>query len=302
MANMAADRFGVLPSSVLVASTGVIGRHLPVDLLKGGIERVSLSVNGGHDMAKAIMTTDTVPKEIAVMAGKYVIGGIAKGAGMIHPDMATMLCFLATDARVEVNSLQQALHQAVDKSFNLISVDGDTSPNDTVLMLANGLCGGDEIIAGSEEADVFQQALVTVCTYLAKAIARDGEGATKIIEVRVSGAKTLSDARLAARTVISSPLVKTAIHGCDPNWGRIVAAVGRSGADLVESSLDLELAGISVVKSGMPLDFNKDELARLLHKNEIFIHLNFNLGQAEATAWGCDLSAEYVSINSEYTT
>jgi glutamate N-acetyltransferase/amino-acid N-acetyltransferase len=302
MANMAADRFGVLPSGVLVASTGVIGRHLPVDLLKGGIERVSLSVNGGHDMAKAIMTTDTVPKEIAVMAGKYVIGGIAKGAGMIHPDMATMLCFLATDARVEVNTLQQALNQAVDKSFNMISVDGDTSPNDTVLMLANGLCGGDEIIAGSEEADIFQQALVTVCTYLAKAIARDGEGATKIIEVRVSGAKTTSDARLAARTVISSPLVKTAIHGCDPNWGRIVAAAGRSGAELVESKLDLELAGIPVVKSGMPLDFNKDELAGLLHKNEVFVHLNFNLGQAEATAWGCDLSAEYVSINSEYTT
>jgi glutamate N-acetyltransferase/amino-acid N-acetyltransferase len=298
----AAAKLGVDMADVLIASTGVIGRRLPVDLLNSAISRIVLSRDGGHDMAKAIMTTDTVPKECAVETEGFIIGGIAKGAGMIHPNMATMLSFLATDAPVELGFLQESLKEAVDKSFNMISVDGDTSPNDSVILLANGLCGGETIKSGIERAQLFQKALDAVCIHLAKAVARDGEGATKLIEVRVSGAASMSDAIMAARTITSSPLVKSAIHGSDPNWGRIVVAAGRSGAELVESKIQLEIGGVQVVCDGMPLPFDKDQLIDVLDQGEVQLALNLNLGTFSATAWGCDLSAEYVAINSEYTT
>jgi glutamate N-acetyltransferase/amino-acid N-acetyltransferase len=302
MAAAAAAKVGVNIKDVLVASTGVIGPRLPVNLLNSAISRIVLSEDGGHDMAKAIMTTDTVSKECAVTSGGFVIGGIAKGAGMIHPNMATMLSFLATDAPVELGFLVDCLKQAVDKSFNMVSVDGDTSPNDSVILLANGLSGGETIKCDTERARLFQEALDAVCIHLAKSVARDGEGATKLIEVNVSGAASISDARIAARTITSSPLVKSAIHGSDPNWGRIVVAAGRSGAELVESKMALDISSIPVVRDGVPLPFDKDKLIGALDCDEVQIDLNLNLGSFSATAWGCDLSAEYVAINSEYTT
>jgi glutamate N-acetyltransferase/amino-acid N-acetyltransferase len=250
------------------------------------------------------MTTDTVPKEVAVRAGEseFVIGGIAKGSGMIHPQLATLLCLLTTDAAVEIDFLKAALRQAVDISFNMISIDGDTSPNDMALIMANGLAGGEVIRQGTKQADVFQQALDRVCLYLAKSIARDGEGASKLIEVSVDGASSVAEARLAARTIVASPLVKAAVHGNDPNWGRILAAVGRSGVEVVEAKIDLSLGDISVVRGGSPLPFDKKDVVAVLTGSEVAIRLNLNLGSAAATAWGCDLSEEYVTINSQYMT
>ena len=306
MANLAAEAVGVPAEDVLVASTGVIGQRLPMKLIQDGIKRITLSTNGGHELVRAIMTTDTIPKEIALAVSdgenSFIIGGVAKGSGMIHPNLATMLCFLTTDAAVDIDFLKLALKKAADISFNMISVDGDTSPNDTVLIMANGMAGNDPISAGSQQAGIFQQALDQVCIYLAKSIARDGEGATKLIEVTVSGALTITEARLAARTIVSSPLVKAAIHGNDPNWGRILVAAGRSGAEVVEPKLDLYLGNICLVKAGCPLSFDKEEVVRVLASAEVPINLQLNLGTATATAWGCDLSEEYVTINSQYTT
>jgi glutamate N-acetyltransferase/amino-acid N-acetyltransferase len=247
------------------------------------------------------MTTDTVPKEVAVKAGGFTVGGIAKGAGMIHPNMATMLCFIATDAAIDAKTLTNALRWSADKSFNMISVDGDTSTNDTVLVLANGT-SGKFIKTGSANAALFQEALDAVCIDLAKAVARDGEGATRLIEVTVRGAKTRFEARDAARTIVSSSLVKTAIHGGDPNWGRVIAAAGRSKAAVEEGKLSLSMGGIPVLLGGAPLEFDRERLSSLIRQKEVVIDLNLNLGQAAATAWGCDLSAEYVSINADYTT
>ncbi|MBI3041069.1 MAG: bifunctional glutamate N-acetyltransferase/amino-acid acetyltransferase ArgJ [Chloroflexi bacterium] len=306
MATLAANGIGVAPEDVLVASTGVTGQPLPMALIRAGISQIILSQDGGHELARAIMTTDTVPKETAVAAAvggnEFTIGGIAKGSGMIHPDLATMFCFLATDAAVELDFLKTALRRAVDASFNMISVDGDTSPSDMVLVMANGLAGNEAIAADSQPADTFQQALDQICIHLARAIARDGEGATRLIEVTVAGAISVTDARLAARTIVSSPLVKTAVHGADPNWGRIMAALGRSGAEVMESKIDLYLGDISVVKGGRPLPFSEPNVIRVLKKSEVPIRLDLNLGTASATAWGCDLSEEYVAINSQYMT
>ncbi len=306
MADLAARGIGVSPEDVLVASSGVIGQPLPMNLIRTAINRIALSANGGHELARAIMTTDTLPKEAAIAVrvdeSEFTIGGVAKGAGMIHPDLATMLCFLTTDATVNIDFLKPALRKAVDISFNMVSVDGDTSTNDMVLIMANGLGGSEPITLSSAQCDVFQQALNQMCIYLAKSIARDGEGASKLIEVTVSGAPSEAEARLAARTVVSSPLVKTAIHGNDPNWGRVIAAVGRSGVEVVESNIDLYIGDISVVKGGRPLPFNKQKAVRILKRSEVPISVNLNLGTATATAWGCDLSEEYVTINSQYTT
>ncbi len=302
MATAAAEKVGASLGEVLVASTGVIGRRLPVDLLNAAISQVILSKDGGHQMAKAIMTTDTMPKEIAVESGGFIIGGIAKGAGMIHPNMATMLSFLTTDAYIETGFLSASLKEAVEVSFNMISVDGDTSPNDTVILLSNGMAGASLIESGSDMAHRFQQALNAVCIHLAKAVARDGEGATKLIEVNVRGASSMTDAKLAARTITTSPLVKTAVHGNDPNWGRIVVAAGRSGAEIVESKMWLDISGIPVVRDGMPIPFDTDKLVEALKLADVQINLDLNLGPYSATAWGCDLSAEYVSINADYTT
>jgi len=306
MAKLAAEGMGLSPEDVLVASTGVIGQPLPMKLIRAGIERIALSADGGHKLAKAMITTDTVPKETAVAVtidgSGFAIGGVAKGSGMIHPNLATLLCFLTTDAAVDLDFLKLALRKAVDISFNMISIDGDTSPNDMVLIMANGLAGNEPISPSSGQADTFQQALDKVCIYLAKSIARDGEGATKLIEVTVNGAISVAEARLAARTVVSSPLVKAAVHGSDPNWGRIIAAVGRSGVEVVETKIDLYIGDICVVQEGRPLPFSKQSLVRVLDRSEVPVGLNLNLGTATATAWGCDLSEEYVTINSQYTT
>jgi len=304
MAKLAAEVIGASPEDVLVASTGVIGQPLPMERLRAGMKQIVLTRDGGHELARAMMTTDTVPKEAAVDVddGKFVIGGVAKGSGMIHPDLATLLCFLTTDASVDISFLKLALRKAVDISFNMVSIDGDTSPNDMVLMMANGLAGNESISPGSRQADAFQQALNQLCVHLAKSIAGDGEGATKLIEVSVNGAPSMAEARLAARVVVSSPLVKAAIHGNDPNWGRIIAALGRSGVEVVESKIDLYLGNICLFRAGCPLPYDEKEAVGVLDKSEVSIVLNLNLGSAAATAWGCDLSEEYVTINSQYAT
>jgi glutamate N-acetyltransferase/amino-acid N-acetyltransferase len=302
MATLAARQVGVAAESVLVASTGVIGTLLPMDRIETGIKKITLTSEGGHDIARAIMTTDTVPKEAAVKTGGFTMGGMAKGAGMIHPELATLLVFLTTDAEVEAGFLRQALRKAADMSFNMLSVDGDNSTNDTVLIMANGLAGGQPIKQGSRRTGVFQQALNKVCIYLAKALARDAEGATKLIEVNVCGAVNTRDARRAARTIVGSALVKAAVHGSDPNWGRIIAAAGRSGAALDDGKLELYIGSTRLVKDGSPVPFEEKEVVGHLDGKEVFIKLNLHLGKAEATAWGCDLSEEYVKINAEYTT
>ncbi len=306
MADLAAENIGVSAEDILVASTGVIGQRLPMKLIRAGIKQVVLSADDCHKLARAIMTTDTLLKEtaVAVRVGQnnFIIGGMAKGSGMMHPNLATLLCFLTTDAAVEVDFLKVALQKAAGVSFNMVSIDGDTSPNDMVLIMANGMARNEPISPGSRQAGAFQQALDQVCIYLAKSIARDGEGATKLIEVTVSGALTITEARLAARTVVSSPLVKAAVHGNDPNWGRILAAVGRSGVEVVETKIDLYLDNICIVRGGCPLSFDKEEVVRVLADAEVPINLQLNLGTATATAWGCDLSEEYVTINSQYMT
>ena len=307
MADLAARNLGVSPEAVLVASTGVIGKRLPMDLIKTGIKRIKVSRGGGHKLARAIMTTDTVPKEAAVAVsadgGEFVIGGTAKGSGMLHPNLATFLCFLTTDAAVGPDFLKHALRKAADVSFNMVSIDGDTSTNDMALIMADGMAdGGRAISPGSRQAEVFQAALNRLCIHLAKNIARDGEGASQLIEVNVSGASSFTDAGLVARTIAGSPLVKTAVHGNDPNWGRIIAAAGRSGVEVMESRIDLSIGGICLVKAGCPVSFNEADVVRVLGGSEVAINLELNLGTAKATAWGCDLSGEYVAINSEYTT
>jgi len=306
MAEAAAKTLGLPPENVLVASTGVIGQPLPIERLREAIGRMTPTRDGGHDLARAIMTTDTSPKEIAVEVAigeaTATVAGIAKGSGMICPNMATMLAFLTTDAAVDAALARAALREAVDESFNMVAVDNDTSTNDMVLLLANGLAGNEPLQAGSEYAAVFQAALRQVCVHLARWIARDGEGATKLMEVTVEGALTLDQARAAARTVATSSLVKAAIHGNDPNWGRIAAAVGRSGAEMDWSKTDLYLEGLCLVRGGCPEQFSQPQVRRLLSAAEVRVKVCLNLGAESATAWGCDLSAEYVRINADYLT
>jgi glutamate N-acetyltransferase/amino-acid N-acetyltransferase len=302
MAALAAQHTGVKPEETLAASTGVIGTPLPMERLREAIPKIVVSQEGGHDLARAIMTTDTVPKEAAVKGDGFTIGGIFKGAGMIYPDLATMLCFLTTDAPVETAFLRQALRKAAGISFNMMSVDNDSSTNDTVVLLANGRAGGETITNKGRRAEAFQQALNKLCIYLAKEGARDGEGATKLIEVRVSGAASLKDARLAARTIVSSMLVKSAVNGSDPNWGRVLAAAGRSGADIAPEKMELYIGGTRVVERGEPIPFSKKDAVRHLDGKEVLIALDLHLGRGAATAWGCDLSEEYMKTNAEYTT
>ena len=302
----AAEHLGLKPEEVLIGSTGVIGVELPVALIRTGIRRIEVSQDGGHDLARAILTTDTGPKACAASFechGKSVsIGGIAKGAGMIHPNMATMLCFLTTDAQVPAPFLQKVLKRAVDSSFNMLSVDGDTSTNDTVLLFANGAADAASIEEGSPEGELFEEAVSLVCTHLTKEIARNGEGATRLIEVVVEKAATLPSARLAARTVVSSSLVKSAIHGADPNWGRILAALGRSGAEVKEESIALYVNEVCIMEEGRPVPFHRDAVVALMQGPEVSMRIRLNLGEGYATAWGCDLSEEYVTFNSAYTT
>lgn len=299
MAELVGEGVGVEAEDVLVASTGVIGVPLPMEKIRLSVENIILARDGGNQLARAIMTTDSFPKEAAVRVkdgkAEFSIGGAAKGSGMIHPNLATLLCFISTDAAVEKGFLRKALKKAVDASFNMISVDGDTSPNDMVLVMANGL-------AGDVPTDAFESALEQLCIHLAKRLASDGEGATKLIEMTVSGAADLSQARIAAKAVVSSSLVKAAVYGADPNWGRIMAAVGRSGVEVKESKFDLYVGKIALVKSGKPLPFDKSAVIKLLKDKEVIFSANLNLGSGQATAWGCDLSPEYVTINSQYMT
>jgi len=306
MTSLAAKLIGAEAQDVLVASTGVIGKLLPMRSIRESVRQIALSPEGGHDFAVAIMTTDRVAKEIAFSVtdgdAKYTIGGVAKGSGMIHPNMGTMFGFITTDAAVEPVFMKAALRRIVDDSFNMVSVDGDTSPSDSVILMANGLAKNKPISAGTPSARLFGQALERVCVYLAREIARDGEGATKLIEVTVESAKTRADARLAARTVTTSSLVKTAVHGADPNWGRVLAAVGRSGAAVTESKTDVIIGDIVVLKGGRPQEYPEDEVVKVFQRGEVPIKVVLNIGNGSAVAWGCDLSKEYVTINSQYMT
>jgi glutamate N-acetyltransferase/amino-acid N-acetyltransferase len=296
----------VKEQEVLVASTGMIGVELPMAPIRSGMEKIELARDGGGSFARAIITTDTHTKEMAVsfkLGGKAcTIGAAAKGAGMIHPNMATMLCFIATDAAVAPGFLQPALKAAADRSFNQITVDGDTSTSDTVVLLANGKAGNKPIAAGAPEAALFSEALTAVCVYLAKSIARDGEGATKLIEVQVESAASWEDARLAARTIAASPLVKSAVHGADPNWGRVMAALGRSGAKVEESKVALAMNDIWMFDNGAPVPFFQEAARVSMQEPEVRIVVRLNQGKHSATAWGCDLTEDYVRFNSEYTT
>ncbi len=303
---LAAKHLDLDPDEVAICSTGVIGVELPMALIRAGIPKIELSPRGGHDLARAILTTDTRPKEAAVsfrQGSRTVnIGGIVKGAGMIHPNMATMLSFITTDAEMEQGLLQRALKEAVDQSFNMVSVDGDTSPNDTVLLLANGAAGAGPIMASTPEYAKFLEALTALTVHLAKEIARDGEGAHRLLEVVVEGAVTLEEARMAARTIVSSNLVKAAVHGADPNWGRVVTALGRSGAEMDADRIDLYINDVCILYQGTPIPFHKDAVVAIMRGPQVSFRVCLNLGQARATAWGCDLSEDYVTINSAYTT
>ena len=306
MTVLAAAKTGATAAEILVCSTGVIGVELPMSLIRSGVEQIELSGGGGSDLAKAIMTTDTRPKAAAVsfdLGGRTAhLGGIAKGSGMIHPNMATMLSFLTTDAAVERDFLQQALAEVADETYNMLTVDGDSSTNDTVLLLANGTARTPEVKAGSPEAAVFMDALRQVCVYLTQELARDGEGASHLITVEVAGAADTADARRAARTIAGSSLVKSAVYGADPNWGRVLAALGRSGAAADEDKIDLFVNGVCIMEAGKPVPFHRDAVVALMKRPEVSFRLQLNLGDGVATAWGCDLTEEYVIINSAYTT
>jgi len=305
MVNLTAAKLGISPEEILIASTGIIGTPLPMDKIRAAMPRIKPSREGGHDFCQAIMTTDTRPKELAVRVDsegtEFTIGASAKGIGMIHPDLATLLCFIATDAVVSPDFLKAALQKAVNCSFNMVSIDGDTSPNDCVFLLANGLAANEPI--DFDNGCDFQEALNTVCTHLARSMAQDGEGAAKLIEIIVEGAEDQAGARQVARTIASSPLVKAAINGNDPNWGRIVAAAGRSGAKVREDRLDVYLNNVCVMKQGCPTPFNKEDMKSSWSASDnVLIRLCLHLGDGQATSWGCDLSEEYVRINSSYTT
>lgn len=298
------------PEQVLVCSTGVIGVQLPMPLLREGIATCAaqLSTQGGQAAAEAIMTTDLYCKETAVSyqyQGKTVtVGGIAKGSGMIHPNMATMLCFITTDLQIEAAALQQAVKEAADASFNMVTVDGDTSTNDSMLVLANGQAGNETVQADGAGYAEFVQALTLVAARLARLMAYDGEGATKLLECQVCGAPSLQDARLAAKAVVGSSLVKAAFYGEDANWGRIACAAGYSGAQFDTAKVNLRLqsaAGeIELMRAGSGLVFDEEAAKQILQEREIFIKLDLGSGEYQATSWGCDLSHEYVNINADY--
>ena len=307
MCKLTADALGLAASDVIVASTGVIGRSIDLEPIKAGVVQLAaqLSADKGADAAQAIMTTDTVQKEVAVsidIGGSTVkLGGIAKGSGMINPNMATMLGFLTTDADMDSGTLATMLKAAADISFNRVSVDGDTSTNDTLAILANGKSG---IKITSKNSAKFQEGLNIVCVHLAKLLAKDGEGATKLIECTVSGAPDFAAAAKVADSIINSPLVKTAMFGEDANWGRILCAIGYSGAVLNVHKIDVafrsQAGEITVCKSGAGVGFSEEKAAEILKHSEITIDVNLNQGKAAANAWGCDLSYDYVKINGDY--
>ncbi|MCF6409458.1 bifunctional ornithine acetyltransferase/N-acetylglutamate synthase [Pseudalkalibacillus salsuginis] len=307
MQQVFAKELGVEKHHVAVTSTGVIGVQLPMDKIKSGVKKIlSKNYEGAANFEEAILTTDTKVKHHAVkfeVDGKPVsIGGAAKGSGMIHPNMATMLGFITTDANIGHESLQAALRQVTDETFNMITVDGDTSTNDMVLTMANGKAGNELLNENHPDWAVFLQGLKSVCTSLAKKIARDGEGATKLVEVHVKGARSGGAARAVGKAIISSNLVKTAIYGTDPNWGRIVCAIGYSGEQVNPEKVSVSLGDIQVVGNGLPSSFSEEEAKDYLQQENVHIYVDLSQGEHEATAWGCDLSYDYVKINASYRT
>ncbi len=312
MSALAAAQLGIKADNIVVASTGVIGQPLDITPIAAGIPGLvnGLSANGGHDAAEGIMTTDTVMKEIAVeftVGGKVChIGGIAKGSGMIHPNMATMLVFITTDAAISSAMLQKALSTDIADTFNMVSVDGDTSTNDMVTVLANGMAGNAEITAEGADFNEFMKALNTVTVHLCRMIAGDGEGATKLLECNVSGAKTLACAKTVAKSVICSSLLKAAMFGADANWGRVLCAIGYSGADVDVNKVGVSFKSakgkIEVCRNGSGVDFSEDFAKTVLLEKEIEIIVELNDGDEAATAWGCDLTYDYVKINGDYRT
>ncbi len=311
MAELTARELNIAPEMVMVASTGRIGNQLPMDKIEKGIVMAAeaLRPDGGAEAAEAIMTTDTKPKEIALSFGagnrKVTIGGMCKGAGMIAPKMtvphATMLCCITTDCAISNDLLGSMLGEIVDDSFNKVTVDGDMSTNDTVIVMANG-ASGVEIREGSPEAEHFKMALTMVAQHLARAIAMDGEGATKFVSVEVRGAATSRDAELCARTIANSLLCKTAWFGCDPNWGRVLAAAGRSGASFSAENVSLDYDEMPVVRNGMDAGTPEEELAQMMKRGEFTVRLDLGEGHGSFTVWTSDVSYEYVKINADYHT
>ncbi len=307
-----AKALGIPENAVLVASTGVIGMQLPMERLKKGItllkEAKGSTVDHGTAAAKAIMTTDTVHKEIAVqveLGGRTVtVGGMCKGSGMIHPNMCTMLAFVTTDACISKEMLQKAVSEDVKDTFNMISVDGDTSTNDTLLVLANHAAKNPEIREENEDYRLFAAALNTVNTYLAKKMAGDGEGATALFEVKIVGARTKEDAVTLSKSVVTSSLVKAAVYGHDANWGRILCAMGYSGVEFDPEKVDLFFASaagkLQIIENGVAVDYSEEEATRILSEPEVTALADVKMGDEEATAWGCDLTYDYVKINADY--
>ena len=308
----AAEILNIPETSVLVASTGVIGMQLPIDRIKAGAAKLAEiktgTIEAGHEAAKAIMTTDTVPKEIAVeftLGGKTVtMGGMCKGSGMIHPNMCTMLGFITTDAAISKELLQEALSEDIKDTYNMVSVDGDTSTNDTVLILANGMADNPKITEKGEDFEAFKKALNRVNTYLCRKIAGDGEGATALFEVKIVGAKTKQDAVTLSKSVVTSSLTKAAIYGHDANWGRILCAMGYSGVQFDPEVVDLyfeSAAGkIKIMENGVSTGYSEEEATKILSEPEVTAIADVKMGDAAATAWGCDLTYDYVKINADY--
>jgi glutamate N-acetyltransferase/amino-acid N-acetyltransferase len=298
MASLTARGLGIAADEVYVSSTGVIGRKMPMDRVADGIARVTARVKAqsdGLEAARAIMTTDTVEKHSTRDIGDARLGGMCKGAGMIHPDMATMLAYVTTDAAIPRASLQAMLSRAVEKTFNAISVDNDTSTNDTLLLLANG-------VAGAVDEAAFEESLTDLCRELSLRIVADGEGATKIVTIEVKGATSDRDAALAADAVATSMLVKTALYGNDPNWGRILAAVGRSGASIDTDRVRIAIEGVVLFEKGLPTVIDLEALSARMRKRELRIEIEIGLGGSNRTVYTTDLTKEYVAINAEYTT
>ena len=311
-ASKVADNFGVKKEEVLICSTGVIGKQLPMDKIIEGIAKVKALLNNdqksGEIVAQSIMTTDTKPKHIAVtieLGGKIVtIGACCKGSGMIHPNMATMLGFITTDCNISKELLNKALKEIIADTFNMVSVDRDTSTNDTVLLLANGLANNEKITSENDDYYKFKEALYYVNEYLAKAIAGDGEGATKLLEVQVHGANSIKQAKVIAKSVCTSPLVKTAVYGNDANWGRLLCAMGYSGEEFDPYNVDLSIASeygtLQLVTKGMATDYSEELATKILSSSEVKAIIDIHNGEYKATAWGCDLTYAYVKINADY--
>ncbi|HEY2594045.1 MAG TPA: bifunctional glutamate N-acetyltransferase/amino-acid acetyltransferase ArgJ [Chloroflexota bacterium] len=306
MADLAAGKLGITPDLLLVASTGIIGVPMPMDKVREGMQRLELQADGGHAAAQAIMTTDTRLKECAVrleIGGREVhIGAMTKGVGMIYPSMATMLAFVGTDAALDPTFARTALKRVVDRTFNMITVDGDTSTNDSCFLLANGLSGAPLLNSHSADAERFIAALEVVCTDLARKMAADGEGASKLLQVDVTGAASDADARKAARAVVGSSLLKAALHGEDPNWGRVFMAVGNSGAQVDPLYAALWIGSVQIARDGVTTGANPDAARAEMHGDEVTMRVDLGLGRGAARAWGCDLTEAYVVENSAYST